>query len=149
MIRLSQEAPDFTLPDSHGNNVTLSSFKGKNNVILVFYPGDDTAGCVAQLCALKDNNAELLKRDTIVLGINHAHGRSHQAFIDKYSLTMPLLVDEGRVVIEEYGAQGAYMNRSSTVRTVIMLDKKGIVQYKEQGTPEIEELLSVLDTFNK
>lgn len=149
MIKLNQEAPDFTLPDSTGKMVTLSSFKGKNNVVIVMYPGDDTEGCTAQLCAIKDRDPEFVKRDTVVLGINHADGNSHQKFIDKYGLTMQLLVDEGREVIEEYGAQGTFMNRTSTVRTVVIIDKAGLVQYIEQGTPEVQELLDVIDTLNK
>ncbi|GAC1412958.1 MAG: peroxiredoxin [Candidatus Doudnabacteria bacterium] len=149
MIKLNHEAPDFTLPDSTGKMVTLSSFKEKNNVVLVMYPGDDTEGCVTQLCAIKDRDAEFVKRDTIVLGINHADSKSHQKFIDKYGLTMQLLVDEGREVIEAYNAQGTFMNRTSTIRTVFIIDKNGYVQYTEQGTPEVQELLDVIDTLNK
>ncbi len=147
-IEINQKAPDFTLPDTEGNNVTLSSYQGNKNVVLIMYPGDDTEGCTKQLCAIRDDITEFEKRDTVVLGINHADSGSHQNFIKKYGLKNPLLVDEGRKVITQYGAIKNFMGSIATERSVIIVDKQGTIRYIERGMPEDQVLLTELDKIN-
>ena len=82
------KAAAFTLNDSNGKTVKLSDFKGKKNVLLFFYPGDDTPGCTKQLCAVRDDiNLFSKYKDLVIYGINHADADSHNKFIAKYGLT--------------------------------------------------------------
>jgi peroxiredoxin Q/BCP len=147
-LEIGQQAPDFTLPDQHGNMVTLSSFRGKKNVVLIMYPGDDTPGCTKQLCSVRDNFADFEALDAEVFGINHADAGSHEKFVDKYHLKNPLLVDAGRKVIKEYGAIGNFMGHESTKRTVVIVDKAGVIVYLKQGLPSHSELKKALETAN-
>lgn len=147
-LQIGQTAPDFTLPDSSGNTVTLSSFRGKKNVVLIMYPGDDTPGCTAQLCSVRDNFAEYEALGAEVFGINHSDATSHAKFIDKYHLKNPLLVDAGRKVIKEYGAIGNFMGHESTKRTVVIVDKAGTIVYYKHGLPAHSELKAALEAAN-
>lgn len=149
MIEIGQKAPQFSLPDSNGNQVSLGDFAGKNNVVLIMYPGDDTPGCTKQLCAVRDDVAEFEKQNAVVLGINHANSESHNAFIKKYGLRNPLLIDEGRKVIEAYGALGNFMGKPSTTRSVIIIDKNGDIRYIKRGLPDDSELIEVLKEINQ
>lgn len=144
MIEINTKAPEFTLPDFEGNNVSLSDFAGKSNVVLVMYPGDDTPGCTAQLCAIRDDTEQFKSANAVVLGINHEDADSHKGFIEKYGLTTKLLVDEGRKVIEEYGALGSIFGNVSTKRTVVAIDTDGIIKGIWKGSPSTEEILSAL-----
>ena len=146
---LNHPAPDFTLPDSHGNHVTLSSFQGKSNVVLIMYPGDNTPGCTAQLCSVRDNYADFEKYHAVVLGINHADAASHNKFIESHGLRNPLLVDEGRQVIKKYGSDSKFLGVESTRRTVVIVDKQGIIRYLVHGLPPHEELKKQLEMINE
>ena len=139
-IEVGQSAPDFSLPDSMGNQVSLSSYKGKSNVLLIMYPGDDTPGCTKQLCSVRDNYEDFGKLNTVVIGINHADANSHNKFISKYGLKNPILIDEGRNVIKQYNAIGSFMGHTSTKRSVILIDKVGIIRWIERGLPSQEEI---------
>ena len=142
MIEINTKAPEFTLPDFEGNKLSLSDFAGKSNVVLVMYPGDDTPGCTAQLCAIRDDAEQFKSANVVVLGINHEDADSHKGFVEKYGLTTKLLVDEGRKVIEEYGALGSFMGNASTKRTVVAIDTLGMIQGIWKGSPSTEEILS-------
>lgn len=148
MVEVNQKAPDFQLPNSDGQTVTLSSFEGKSNVLLIMYPGDDTPGCTKQLCAVRDNYQDFADTNTTVLGINHANSESHKKFISKYGLKNPILVDEGRKVISEYGALGQFMGRANTKRTVVLIDKEGIIRWIERGLPSHEEIKKQINLLN-
>lgn len=93
MVKEGDVAPDFTLKDSEGNEVTLSSFKGEKNVILYFYPKDETPGCTTQACSLRDNWSVIQGQDAIVLGVSSDSEASHKSFKEKHDLPFPLLVD--------------------------------------------------------
>jgi len=144
MIEINTKAPAFTLSDAEGKPVSLSDFTGISNVVLVMYPGDDTPGCVAQLCAIRDDAEQFISSNTVVLGINHQGGESHQKFVEKYGLTAHLLIDEERKVIEAYGAVGSFMGMTSTKRSVIAIDTGGIIKGIWRGAPGTEEILGVL-----
>jgi len=139
-IEVGQSAPDFDLPDSTGKEVSLSSYKNKSNVLLIMYPGDNTPGCTTQLCSVRDHYEDFEKLNTVVLGINHADAASHNKFISKYGLKNPILIDEGRKVIKEYDAIGSFMGHTSTKRSVILIDKDGIIRWIERGLPSQEEI---------
>jgi peroxiredoxin Q/BCP len=95
-------APDFTLPDQHGDPVSLSSFRGQN-VVLYFYPKADTPGCTTQACGVRDHQADYASKDAVVLGLSPDAPKKIAKFDDKYSLGFPLLGDEDHAVAEAYG----------------------------------------------
>ena len=96
------KAPDFTLPDQHGDPVTLSSFKGKT-VVLYFYPKADTPGCTTQACGVRDHHDHYAAADAVVLGVSPDAPKKIAKFDDKFSLGFPLLGDEDHAVAEAYG----------------------------------------------
>jgi peroxiredoxin Q/BCP len=91
-IQVGAKAPEIKGKDQNGNEVTLSSFKGKK-LVLYFYPKDDTPGCTAEACNLRDNYDALIKAGYAILGVSTDDEKSHKKFIDKYSLPFPLLAD--------------------------------------------------------
>jgi thioredoxin-dependent peroxiredoxin len=104
-IEEGRTAPSFDLKDAAGNKVTLSDFKGKD-VILYFYPKDDTPGCTKEACGFRDLWSEIEALGAVVLGVSADSGESHQKFAQKYKLPFPLLSDPDRKVMERYGAWG-------------------------------------------
>lgn len=102
MLREGDVAPDFTVPDQDGNQVTLSALRGQP-VVLYFYPKDDTTGCTIQACSLRDHIGELKQRGAVVLGVSGDSVKSHRKFADKYGLPFTLLADTGHTVAKDYG----------------------------------------------
>jgi peroxiredoxin Q/BCP len=105
MISEGAKAPAFSLKDHGGKTVKLADFAGKQ-VVLYFYPKDNTPGCTTEACAFRDEHSKLQKAGAVVLGVSPDSEKSHQKFIDKFSLPFPLLVDEDHAVAEKYGAWG-------------------------------------------
>ncbi len=95
-------APDFTLPDQHGNLVSLSGLRGKM-VVLYFYPKADTPGCTAQACGVRDHQADYASADAVVLGVSPDQVKAVSKFDQKFDLGFPLLADEDHKVAEQYG----------------------------------------------
>ena len=104
-LKVGDKAPDFEAKDQNGHLIRLSDFKGKK-VVLYFYPKDNTPGCTAEACNLRDNYQEFLNRGYVVLGVSGDSEKSHQNFIAKYDLPFPLLSDTDKEVIRKYGAWG-------------------------------------------
>lgn len=101
-LQVGAFAPDFVLPASNGENVSLSDYRGKN-VVLYFYPKDMTTACIQESCDFRDANAEMLKHNTVILGISIDTVKSHQNFITKKELPFLLLADTEHTVCELYG----------------------------------------------
>lgn len=142
LLPMGTEAPYFSLQSHEGTTVTLSEFRGKKRVILVFYPGDDTPGCTQQLCSFRDQYTGLADRDTVVLGINPANAESHKAFVKKNRFPFPLLVDQGGKVAAAYGCRAS---NGTIKRTVYVIDKYGKVEFAERGAPLMIELIDFID----
>ena len=104
-VEEGRAAPAFTLPDAAGNRVSLEDFRGKD-VIVYFYPRDDTPGCTKEACGFRDRWPELRERGVVVLGVSPDDADSHRAFSRKHDLPFPLLCDPERKVMAEYGAWG-------------------------------------------
>jgi peroxiredoxin Q/BCP len=102
MLEPGDKAPDFTLPDQHGEPVSLSKLKGKT-VVLYFYPKADTPGCTAQACGVRDHRRDYEKAGAVVLGVSPDPVKKVAKFDDKYGLAFPLLADEDHAVAEAYG----------------------------------------------
>lgn len=101
-LKIGDKAPNFISKDQNGNTVTLSDFIGKN-VILYFYPKDDTPGCTAEPCSFRDNYKSLLEEGFEVLGISIDDEKSHKKFITKYDLPFTLISDIDKSIVELYG----------------------------------------------
>jgi thioredoxin-dependent peroxiredoxin len=130
-IEEGQPAPDFTLVDATGKKVSLKDFAGKD-VILYFYPKDDTPGCTKEACGFRDNGKALAKANAVVLGVSADSAPSHQKFIAKYKLPFPLLSDPERKVMEEYGAYGEKMmygkKTTGVIRSTVWIGPDGRVK---------------------
>ncbi len=131
MLEVSQEAPDFSLPDQDGSMVRLGDSNGSWRVVY-FYPKDDTSGCTAEACGFRDRMADLQKAGVVVLGISRDTVRSHKKFYDKYGLNFMILADPEHNVIEQYGAwqeKSMYGRKyMGTQRMTYLVDREGIVR---------------------
>lgn len=135
------KAPNFKSKDQNGSIVSLEDFKGKK-VVLYFYPKDNTPGCTAQACNLRDNYDKLLNDGYAVLGVSCDTEKKHQNFIEKFDLPFPLLADTEQELVKAYGVWREKKNFGKTymgiVRTTFIIDEKGI----------IEEVIAKVDTKN-
>ncbi len=135
-LPVGTEAPDFTAGDQNGEAVTLSRLRG-HNVVLIFYPGDDTAVCTKQLCEFRDRWAAVREHNTLVFGVNPAGAQSHQKFRRKYTLPFPILVDEGRRIAGLYRCSGLIIRR-----TVYLIGPDGLIRCSQRGKPQVEDVLA-------
>src|SRR5919108_5742070 len=107
-ITEGKKPPTFTLSDAAGKSVSLDGFKGKD-VIVYFYPKDDTPGCTKEACGFRDLWKDIGKKNAVVLGVSGDSGESHRKFSGKYRLPFPLLSDPERKTMKTYGAYGEKM----------------------------------------
>lgn len=131
MVEPGQPAPDFTLPNQHGENVTLSELKGAP-VVLYFYPRDDTPGCTREACAFRDARTQYEEAGAHVIGVSPDTPQSHQKFAQKYDLPFTLVSDPEHQVCEQYGVwkeKNLYGKKSMGVeRSTFVIDRDGIVR---------------------
>jgi peroxiredoxin Q/BCP len=126
---IGKPAPDFTLPSTTGEPVSLRQYKGKKTVILYFYPKDETPGCTREACDFRDHNEEFEKHNSVILGISNDSLESHQQFIGKHKLPFTLLSDEDASVSRRYGVykqKNLYGKKSMGIeRTTFVIDRTG------------------------
>ena len=138
-LQIGDVAPDFEVKNQHGEPVKLSDYRGKK-VVLYFYPKDDTPGCTAQACSLRDNYNALLKQGYVVLGVSIDNEKKHQKFIQKYELPFPLLADTEHEIVEKYGVwqeKSMYGRKyMGTMRYTFVINEKG----------KIEDIITKVDT---
>jgi len=124
-------APDFTAATNGGGKISLADLKGKN-VILYFYPRDDTPGCTKEACAFRDHFAEFKKKGAVVLGVSTDPAKSHDKFVKKYKLPFTLLADEDKKIVEAYGVWGqkSFMGRKylGTHRVTFLISPEGRIK---------------------
>jgi len=124
-------APEFTAATNAVGKVSLSDFKGKD-VVLYFYPKDDTPGCTKEACGFRDNFAEFKKRGAVVLGVSTDSGKSHDKFVEKYKLPFLLLADEDKKIARAYGVWGekSFMGRKylGTLRVTFLIGPDGHIK---------------------
>jgi len=142
LVAVGEIAPDFTASTHEGTTVHLSDLRGKQRVVLVFYPGDDTPVCTKQLCELRDDWSALQSADTIVFGVNPANEAKHAQFVAKYQLPFPLLVDVGSRIAADYGCSALF--GLLVRRTVYVIDRRGRVIFAQRGKPAVAQLQAAL-----
>lgn len=154
MPAVGDKAPSFDLPTFPKGRTKLSQFKGKQNVVLYFYPRDDTPGCTKQACGFRDEIGEFQSAETVVLGISTDPIESHEKFAAKFSLPFPLLSDEDHAVAEKYGTwveKNMYGKKSMGIqRATFLIDKSGkiaAVWPKVKVDEHIREVLAKLESL--
>ncbi len=152
MLSIGQPAPDFSLKDAQGKTHKLSDYKGKI-VVLYFYPKDDTPGCTAEACNIRDNYSALLKRNIVILGISFDDQESHKKFSAKYKLPFPILSDNEKKVAEQYGAvRGALLSFVGAKRITYLIDEKQKILHvfnKVDTKNHSAQILNVLNSMKK
>lgn len=150
-INEGEKAPNFSAKDQNGETITLDQFKGKK-LVLYFYPKDDTPGCTAEVCNLRDNYDALLEKGIQVVGVSADSESKHQKFIDKYSLPFPLIADTEKEVINAFGVWGEkkFMGKvyDGIHRITYVIDEDGTVikRFDKVRTKEhTEEILEALN----
>jgi thioredoxin-dependent peroxiredoxin len=130
-VEVGQAVQDFELTNNKGEQVKLSDYKGKN-IVLYFYPKDDTPGCTTEACDFRDNYESFQDLDAVILGVSPDSEESHKKFIDKHDLPFELLVDQDKEVAEQFGVWQLknkfgkeYMG---IVRSTFIIDKEGVLQ---------------------
>jgi peroxiredoxin Q/BCP len=141
-IAEGKKAPDFTLTDQDGKKVSLADFKGKD-VVLYFYPKDDTPGCTKEACGFRDDWRTYQKRGITVLGVSGDSEASHQKFRAKYELPFTLLSDPTKKTMKAYGAFGKKMmygkEVEGVIRSTVWIGKDGTVKKHWARVPKAEE----------
>ncbi|HUB87582.1 MAG TPA: thioredoxin-dependent thiol peroxidase [Verrucomicrobiae bacterium] len=130
-LKEGDAAPAFSAATNGGGNVSLADFMGKN-VILYFYPKDDTPGCTKEACAFRDHFTEFKKRGAVVLGVSPDSAKSHDKFVEKFKLPFTLLADEDKKIVEAYGVWGekSFMGRKylGTHRVTFLIGPDGKIK---------------------
>jgi peroxiredoxin Q/BCP len=134
-------APDFSGVTTDGTKVALKDFRGRK-LVLYFYPMDDTPGCTAQACSLRDHDAEIRKKGAAILGVSAQDAASHQRFTKKYGLNFPLLADTDRTVARAYGTIGGGLG--GTLRGMLGMAERVTFIIDEQG--RIAHVIGDVDT---
>jgi peroxiredoxin Q/BCP len=145
-----EKAPDFKLHDDQDNIVTLESYKGRK-LVLYFYPKDDTPGCTAEACDLRDNFKNLDKLSVAVAGVSKDSVASHQKFKAKYDLNFPLLSDVSEEVCHTYGVMKEKSMYGKTYmgieRSTFLIDEQGMVRKAWRGVKVDGHVEEILDTI--
>ena len=148
-LKVGDQAPSFTALDQDGNKISSSDFKGKKWVIY-FYPKDQTPGCIAQACNIRDNYKTLLDQKISIIGVSGDSQKSHLNFIEKQQIPFPLIADEDKVVIQSFGVWGEkkFMGKiyDGIHRTTFLIDENNIIQgiiNKPKTKAHVEEILEI------
>ena len=147
-LKEGDKAPGFESTDQDGKKVKLSDFTGKK-VVLYFYPKDDTPGCTAEACNLRDNYAQFTSKGYDILGVSSDSEKSHQKFIDKYELPFRLLADVDKSIHESYGTwveKSMYGRKyMGTARVTFIIDEKGVIEKIIEKVKTKEHTAQILD----
>ena len=149
MVKEGNKAPDFSGKNQDGKSIKLSSFKGKKNVVLYFYPKDMTPGCITEASNFRDQFKKF--KNAVILGVSVDPPERHRKFIDKYDLPFELIADENKKIAHKYGAWQkkkmygkAFMG---IVRSTFIIDKNGVIQKifsKVKVKGHVDEVLGIL-----
>jgi len=154
MIQLNEgmKAPGFEGIDQNGKSLKLSDFSGKK-VVLYFYPKDNTPGCTAEACNLRDNWDSFLNKGFVIIGVSPDNEKSHKGFAGKYSLPFSLIADTSKKILNDYGVWGekkmygkSYMG---VIRTTFIIDEKGVIEKIITKVDTGSHTEQIFDIYNK
>ncbi|MDE0310334.1 MAG: peroxiredoxin [Acidiferrobacterales bacterium] len=138
-VTIGQNAPDFTLKSTDGADVSLSDLRG-NNVVIFFYPRDNTPGCTKEACGFRDLWDDIRDTGTEVIGVSPDDAESHAKFVDKYNLPFTLLCDPQHKVMSEYGAYGEKnmygIKTIGVIRSTVIVDREGRIAHHWKRVPK-------------
>ena len=144
-IEIGSKIPEFTLPDQNGKEFNVKDFIGKKNLVIYFYPKDDTPGCTKEACYFRDQYEIFNEADAMIIGISSQSVESHKKFAEKYKLSFTLLSDENSIIRKMFGA---FSFGIVPGRVTYVVDKKGIVKYifnsQTEATKHVDEALRIL-----
>ena len=153
MLEKNQSAPDFSTPNQRDEMIRLSDYKGKKNVILYFYPKDDTPGCTIEANQFTDLADEFAKLDTVILGVSKDDCKSHQTFIEKFGLKVDLLADTSGELCEAYGVwqekEKNGVKKMGIVRSTFVINKEGVLTEAIYGVTADGHAQDILDKINQ
>lgn len=144
MLTIGTKAPLFRADSTRGP-VDLADYAGKKNIVIIFYPGDDTPVCTKQLCAVQDHYAAFEQADAVVFGVNPAGLDSKQSFSRKFGYRFPLIVDTDESIRKAYGV-GKILGLFFQQRIVYIIGKDGRILYAKKGNPPVSELLAAISS---
>lgn len=151
-LKVGNPAPNFEGIDQNGHVVKLATYLGKK-VVLYFYPADDTPGCTAEACNLRDNYTDFMKKGFTILGVSPDNEKSHKKFSEKFSLPFPLLADTSKKILNDYGVWGEKNMFGKTVigvfRTTFMIDEKGKIENIISQVDSKEHTKQIFDLYTK
>jgi peroxiredoxin Q/BCP len=151
-LKIGDQAPEIISSLGDGKKLQLSHFQGKK-VILYFYPKDDTPGCTAEACNLRDNYNELLKRGFQIIGVSADSELSHQKFSDKYQLPFPLIADTEKAVIKAYGVWGEKKmygkSYEGILRTTFIISEDGKIEHVLDNVDTKEHTRQILEVLGE
>jgi len=153
MLQNGDKAPEFQSINQHGDTVSLSDYLGRQNVVLYFYPKDDTPGCTIEANDFSRLAGEFAAHDTVVLGVSRDACDSHVAFIDKFGLRIDLLADTGGSLCEAYGVWQAKEKNGETVmgivRSTFVIDKQGNLVEAQYGVDPNGHAEAILECIKR
>lgn len=153
MLEKNQLAPAFSCMNQHNETISLSDYRGKQNVVLYFYPKDDTPGCTIEANQFTELASEFARADTVVLGVSKDSCESHQAFIDKFGLRVDLLADTSGELCEAYAVwqekEKNGVKKMGIVRSTFVIDKQGQLVEAMYGVTADGHAQAILDLVTK
>jgi thioredoxin-dependent peroxiredoxin len=141
LLPVGGEAPVFEAETTEGDRIALTDFRGREAVLLMFYPKDDTPGCTKQMCAARDEGELYRARGVARFGVNPDSLESHRKFRDKYTLDFPLIVDRDADIASAYGV---LREDGGVGRATYLIDREGRIAYAEKGAHSAGEVLEAL-----
>lgn len=142
MLQPGTTAPLFDADSTQGR-INLQDYIGKQPIVLIFYPMDETPGCTKQLCAVRDSRSLYARYDALVMGVNPASLEHHRQFAEKQGYDFPLVVDAGGDIRKSYGV-GKMLGLFAQQRIVFIIDRSGKIAYAEKGNRPTDEIISAL-----
>jgi len=153
MLQINSKAPSFTSTNHNNETIRLSDFAGNKNVVLYFYPKDDTPGCTIEANQFTDLVDEFTKSNTVILGVSKDDANSHQAFINKFNLKIDLLADTDGSLCNNYGVwqekEKNGIKKMGIVRSTFIIDKAGNLVDVEHGVSAEGHAARVLEKIKK
>ncbi|MBP7821913.1 MAG: thioredoxin-dependent thiol peroxidase [Saprospiraceae bacterium] len=150
-LKQNDPMPQFEGHDENGNLIKSSDFKDKK-LIIFFYPADNTPGCTAEACSLRDGYAVLKAKGYQLIGVSPDNGKKHQGFIAKFSLPFPLIADTEKVMLNKFGVWGSkkFMGKTfdGVLRTTFIIDENGIITHiisKVKTNDHTQQILELIE----